>query len=419
MGLVEIVGFAWQFSLEALSARRLRAALTISMVFIGATLVTGLNGMTQGMNASVKSQLSSLGPNVLTVVPTPRPLQANFASAAAPMTFNDQTAMRIRSFPDVRDVVPFYRGVVSVSGGGASRSATLLALDQSKINLVNPSIDLQAGHLVSPIDTIGVVLGSKVAYPPGQIQPLAEVGQTITVEYTHVDAVGGQQRTVADHRTLVVRGILGPTGDETGDNTIYVSVPTGNAILKRSGKYNGIFAISSDVEANDGIEKTILSRFGVDNIGVLTPKSMAERTLSILGGFSAFTLAIALVSLIVGAIGIATTLFTSVMERTREIGVLKAIGFTNMLVLLIFLVESAAVGVLGGIAGIAVGSVAANLFIKKMPMVQLRGANLHASLSPQDLFLTLLLSIGLSVVAGIYPAWRASRLDPVVALRKE
>jgi len=421
MSKAELLTFAGQFSFEALSSRKLRAILTIAMVFIGATLVTSLNGMSQGMNEAVKNQLKGLGPNVIMVVPTPRPLQANFASAAAPMTFNDQTALRIRSFQDVRDVVPAFRARVTVSaGGGMSQSATLYALDQSKIDLVSPSVAIEAGRLVSPIDSLGIVLGSKVAYPPGQLQPLAKVGQTVTLEYSRVETVGGQQKTIVEHRTFAVRGILSPIGDENADAAVYVSPSAGNALLKRSGKYDLLFVISSDPSANVEIEKTILHRFGVDNIGVLTPKSIAERTLSIVGGFSTFTLAIAIVSLVVGAIGITTTLFTSVMERTREIGVLKALGFTNRLVLMVFLAESVAIGLLGGIAGIAVGSLAADLFVRRMPMMRGVGPeNVHAALTPQDLLLTLLLSIGVSMAAGIYPAWRASRLDPVVALRKE
>ena len=115
--------------------------------------------------------------------------------------------------------------------------------------------------------------------------------------------------------------------------------------------------------------------------------------------------------------GIVTTLYTSVMERTREIGLLKALGFRNEVIMLIFLSESALIGVLGGILGILGGIAGAQVLAQFSLRVQERSSN-RSSYS-QILATVFGLSLLLSVMAGLYPAWRAARLDPIEALRKE
>lgn len=415
MGLVDL----FQFAFEALTARRLRSALTVMMVLIGASLVTSLNGMTQGMNTFVNSQLSSLAPNVLIVLPAPRSI-GSFGPPPAPvMTFNEQTVNTLRGFHEVREVIPFYRGAAKISAGGFSKNVNVLGIDHSKLQFVTPSISVDDGHLVSKTDSLGIVLGSKVAYPPGQIQQVAKVAQIVSLEFSYVETKGGQQRSVVERRSFQVKGILNPIGDDSRDESVYISPPAANAFMKKSGKYDGMYAITTNIEANGRLEKAVLGYFGPTSIGVISPKSIAERVQSIIGGFRTFMTTVALVSLIVGAIGIVTTLFTSVMERTTEIGVLKAIGFDNKLVLLIFLCESAAIGVLGGTLGIGIGSASANMVVRRLPLIQFQGRNVQASLAPEDLAFTWGLSVFLSILAGLYPAWRASKLDPVDALRKE
>jgi putative ABC transport system permease protein len=137
-----------------------------------------------------------------------------------------------------------------------------------------------------------------------------------------------------------------------------------------------------------------------------------------MGSFMSFISAIAYVSMFVGAVGIVTTLYTSVMERTREIGLLKAIGYGRNSILLMFLAESAIIGILGGLLGLAFGGIGAYVLLRVMPFGG--GAqSITPYFVPTDLFQTFLISAVLSIAAGLYPAWRGSKLSPIAALRKE
>lgn len=336
------------------------------------------------------------------------------------MVMNEQTLQVFRSFGGVQTVIPFYRGSVTVISGGQSRSVIVMGIDQNKLPYVTPDISLQEGSYVGKLDPVGIIFGYQIAYPPGQTNPFVRVGQIVTLEFTHITSVGGQEKATTERRSFQVKGILNQLGNEFRDTLVYVSLPAANSFLKKAGKYNGAYVITNDADVNDVVEKSILQYFGANNIGVISPKDIAERVQSIQGGFRFFMTVVSVISLMVGAMGIVTTMFTSVVERTREIGVLKALGSNNKMVLLVFLFESAAIGILGGIIGIAAGSVMANSLIDRLPLQDFRVFRTGgAVLTPQDVAFTFGLSVLLSMGAGLYPAWRASKLDPVHALRSE
>lgn len=413
--LVDIIHFAF----EALTDRKLRSGLTILMVLVGAGLVTSLNGMTTGIYSFVNAQLSTLAPNVVIVLPSARPFQQSGGPPPPPtITFTETTVMQMRGIQHVRDAIPLYRGSIVITSLGKSQRTNLIGMDQSKLPLVNPDITFREGEFIGRTDGIGIVLGFNVAFPPGQSNPFVDkIGRLVTVEYSTLDSK--TQRPVTYKRTFQVKGIMNQIGSEFRDNSVYVSLPAANAFMQKGGKYDGMYLLTLDAEYNDAVEKYILSYWGENNIGVISPKSIAERIQSIVGGLSAFMSAVAMVSLLVGAMGIVTTLYTAVMERTREIGVLKALGFTNKLVLFSFLCESAVIGIIGATMGLMIGSAGASFVVRRLPLQMFQGRNISAALSFQDLATTWLISVGLSLVAGLYPAWRASKLDPVVAFRRE
>lgn len=217
----------------------------------------------------------------------------------------------------------------------------------------------------------------------------------------------------------MVKGILNEIGNEFRDNSVFISPPAANAFLKKGGKYDVTYTITADASRNDEVQEAIINRFGVTNVGVVSPRDIAERTQAIQGGFGFFMSVIAVISLAVGAMGIVTTMTTSVMERTREIGVLKAIGSSNKVVLLVFLFESAAIGMIGAIGGLVAGSIAANLLIQKLPLQDIRAFKAaEAVITPFDVAYIFAMAVAMSIFAGLYPAYRASKMDPVEALRR-
>jgi len=414
IGLADI----FHFSFEALWDRKVRSGLTILMVVMGASLVTSLNGMTQGMDAFMKSQLSTLATNVLFVLPAPRQLQMAGPPPAPQMVMNDQTVQVIRSIKGVQMAFPAYRAAVTVSSGSQSRQAFLFGVDIEKLVYVNPDLSLSEGSFYSRIDTNGIVFGNKVAYPPGQPNPLVRVGQIVSLEYTHVEKSGVQEKVVTERRSFQVKGILNEVGSEWRDNAVYISVPAANAFLRKAGKYDVVYTVTTDTSVNEEVQQALINRFGVTNVGVITPKDIAERVESIQGGFRFFMTVVAIISLIVGSMGIVTTMFTSVIERTREIGILKALGSTNKVVLLFFLLESAAIGILGAIAGMSMGVAASNFLVQRLPLQDIRFFRAAGAVfTPFDFIYVFALAVGMSMLAGLYPAWRAAKMDPVDALR--
>ncbi|MBU0461775.1 MAG: FtsX-like permease family protein, partial [Nanoarchaeota archaeon] len=153
------------------------------------------------------------------------------------------------------------------------------------------------------------------------------------------------------------------------------------------------------------------------DFSLTSSKQMQETRASMMNTMSIFLLAIAAVSLIVGAIGIANTMFTSVLEKTKEIGIMKAIGARNRDILLIFLLNSAFIGLVGGIFGIILGTVLAGFLPALMGGTPFaRGT---ATISLMSVLLALSVSTIVGIVAGIIPAYQGSRLKPVDALRYE
>lgn len=157
------------------------------------------------------------------------------------------------------------------------------------------------------------------------------------------------------------------------------------------------------------------------DFSVTSAKAQQQRISDITSTLTLFLGAIAAVSLLVGAIGIANTMFTSVLEKTKEIGIMKAIGAKNRDILMIFLFNSAMVGMVGGLLGIALGSAVSSIIPYLGIGIQMPGSRggFTTFVSPMLLIGTLSLAVGVGIAAGVIPAYRASRLKPVDALRYE
>ncbi|MFH8132428.1 MAG: FtsX-like permease family protein, partial [Candidatus Aenigmatarchaeota archaeon] len=172
-------------------------------------------------------------------------------------------------------------------------------------------------------------------------------------------------------------------------------------------------------------EKLMLSRHVTEetkDFTITSTKTIQETVLNVMNTINLFLAGIAGVSLLVGAIGIANTMFMSVVERTRQIGTLKAIGATNFEVMEIFLFESAFIGLLGGLIGIFLGFIASGLISELGIRFLAVGARAQASLTvitPELILFGLAFSTFIGILAGILPARRAAHLQPVEALRYE
>lgn len=409
----DIVGL----SFGALSERKVRSGLTILMVVIGATLITSIYGLNAGMGNFVNQQLSILGANLLIVTPVPILVaQGPSGGAGSSVILNEQTVKTLKGISGVDVVVPVYSGGVRMVSHGTSRDLSIDGMDQRYLRAIYPTVSLENGAYLQTADSIGIVLGHEVAHPEGRTTPFATVGETVTLQFSFVEDTAQGQRSQVKTRVFQVKGILNSVGSQGVDSSAFITTSAANALFNKGGHYSAIYVVTKDSALNDQIEARIKKIYS-DQIGVISPKSLASTIQELLGGFTGFISSVGAISLLVGAVGIVTTLYTSVMERTREIGLLKALGFRNGVIMVIFLAESAIIGIIGGIlgvlGGIAGAQVLASLFAFG-PESMIRPVIL-----PSDVVTVFGLSLLLSVGAGLYPAWRAARLDPIVALRKE
>jgi len=409
----------FSLSLDALRERKTRSALTVLMVVVGSALMTALNGLGAGFGAFIDDQFSQLAPNIMFVTSAQQENTGPFGGGPPPapkITLNDAVVTRINSLPFVDDVIPSYQARVTLESRGKSADATVFSIDPQKLFVIAPTVKFVEGSSIRQNDPSAIILSDRVANPPGESTPFAVVGQSLRVTYSFVDPDTGRQEE--NSKSFVVSAIMEPTGNPTIDNAVVFNRITGNALLEKAGRYDALLVAAESGEYVEVVEEEIRKLYG-NNIGITTATAILETIQEFTTGFTSFILSIALVALLVGGVGIITTLYTSVMERIREIGTMKAIGAQNSFILSLFLSEAVMIGMFGATLGLLLGIAGGYVLIAGFAGQDPGSSGLTPVFLPADLASVWVLSVGLSVIAGSYPAWKASRLPPIMALRRE
>ena len=405
-------------SFDALKERKARSALTILMVIVGGGLMISINGMSAGQSAFVSRQLNTLAPNILTVSSG----QHGFRAPSGPPTiiFNSEVVNRIKSLPYVQQVIPEYQGQLQVNAMGNIENAQVMGMDPTKLSLISPSMQLVPGSSIQPNNPTGMLVGDSIANPPGLTTPFVTVGQTVKATYSFADPHTGKLQTAS--RSFVVTGIMQPTGNNQIDKAVVINEATANSLFHKAGKYDSMAVAAISADYVNAVQQEITNIYGSNNIGVTTPKAILAARQQFQSGNSSFILDIAFISLLVGAVVIITTLYTSVNERIKEIGTMKAIGAKSGFILSLFMSEALFIGLIGSTLGILMGIMGAYIMTGFAPGIAGGGGAGAAHISPiflpGDLLNVWILSVALSLAAGIFPAWKASRLSPLEALRR-
>jgi putative ABC transport system permease protein len=212
-------------------------------------------------------------------------------------------------------------------------------------------------------------------------------------------------------------GVLGIGGPN--DLGIYIPIQKAQSFFDTKEAYAIIVRLnSSDNKTITEIAKLIQEHYD-NQVTVITPNSVTETLNSVFQTNTLFLGGIAAISLLVAGIGIMNIMIVSLIERTREIGILKALGMKSRTVLAIFLGESVIIGLIAAITGIAIGWGMANLILAALSITQAGGLAIIPVLTPTVLGGAFGFGVGVSVIFALYPAWRASKLKPVEALRYE
>src|SRR5581483_11171289 len=405
-------------SFDALKERKARSALTILMVVVGGGLMIAINGMSAGQSAFVNKQLSTLAPNVLTVSSG----QHGFRGPSGPPTiiFNSEVVNRLKSLPYVQQVIPEYQGQLQLNAMGNIQNIQVLGMDPTKLTLISPSLQLVPGSTLQANNPTGMLVGDSVANPPGLTTSFVSVGQTVRASYSYADPTTGKLQTAS--RSFVVTGVIAPTGNNQIDKAVIINEATANYLFHKSGKYDSMAVVAISADYVNAVQQEITNIYGSNNIGVITPKAILQTRQQFQSGNSSFILDIAFISLLVGTVGIITTLYTSVNERIKEIGTMKAIGAKSTFILSLFMSEALLIGLIGSTLGILMGVNLAFLLTGFAPSGGGGGGGGASHVTPifipHDILNVWILSVILAVIAGIFPAWKASRLSPLEALRR-
>jgi putative ABC transport system permease protein len=428
-------------SFDALKERKVRSALTIVMVMVGSSLLVAVNGIGAGFSAFFNEQFKNLAPNILFVSSTQQDENSDTggpgvggvgAPSTAKITLNDAVVSRLKSIPFVEEVIPSYQSQVDVESAGEIKSFSVLSIDPTKLTVIAPTLGFVEGSSIRQNDPSSILVAEDVANPPGEDTPFISLGQSVKVRYSFVDPQTGKSEQ--ETKNFVVSGIMESTGNPTIDEALVINEDSGNSLFQKAGKFDSLFVTTQSSEFVDVVEDEIRKLYGND-IGITTVKAILETIEEFTGGINAFLSSIAIVALVVGAVGIITTLYTSVIERVKEIGTLKAMGAQNRTILVLFLIEALLIGIFGATFGLAAGigmgyalsatfsSESSDDSSSEETGETSTTSSDESSTTPiylaQDMAGVWAISVSLSILAGLFPAWKASRYLPVEALRSQ
>jgi putative ABC transport system permease protein len=389
------------YAVRGITETKFRFLLNLLGIVIGCMAITGLISITEGLNNNINDQLGTLGTNTITVTPvrTQGP-QAQFQTGSE-LDYRDVT--EIRKIPNVALVSPTISGKIGVyTVKGKTYSSFTSGIDENFF-IINESIELEKGREIQRNDKAVAVIGSNIAYPDGETQ-LFEVGDRIRIQANNEEG-----DVEINLRIIGVMKESGGTFFADPDNSIYIPLRTFEQIYGTGGKYSSIQVLAESQSSVTNIALAIEEN--VEGTSVITAETLMETVGMILNSVQAVLGGIAAISLVVAGVGIINTMTISVLERTHEIGVLKAVGAKNFEIVVTFLIEATITGFIGGLIGSVSGFLLSNLVGSYVGIDAIISIPLGA--------LVVFFAVITSTLSGIYPAWRASNLNPVDALRNE
>ena len=387
-------------AIEAIKVNKLRSSLTALGVIIGVSAIILLISISSGLQRYVSGEFEKLGANSLFIVPG----KFRFTGGGPPravnkITFKIAEAIEKEKGGVIGEVLPFLEIDVTANYRGKSKITTLFGTKTAYFDLAG--IGVESGRIISEGDNTSA-------------RRVAVVGKTIASDLYGIEEPVGKKIQVSN-KSFQVIGVLKPQGNVGGvdiDNQVIIPLKSARK-LTGTDQVNSILVRSSSStmvpQAKEAVERVLRRSLSEDDFSILTQEQLLSSVLQIIGVLTTALGGIAEISLVVGGVGISNIMLVSVTERTREIGLRKAVGAKPRDILKQFLIEAVILSFSGGLIGVGIGYVGSLIL----------GQFLQTAVPLWAVLLGLGFSTSVGVIFGVFPALRASRLEPIVALRHE
>ena len=423
------------YSYSAIKLRKLRATLTTLGVVIGIAAIVALLSITQGLQTTITDQLErGLSADTLIVVPGSSALGGGTGGgglgggigsggSSAPLYVNYTGEINTLS-PDIVTSLAIIQkpGYLQNSANETRRVNAIVGVDFSQYANAYSTTFLAASGSVplNPADN-DIVVGARVSDPRLNGTLFIQANEQVSLLWTNNTIIPFVNETYTAHISGVLDRIGGFGVGGPSDTGVYIPLSQAENFFGTNEADMIIVKLtSSDPAVVNSTSKAITDYFG-NQVSVISATAVQSLLTTIFSTVSLFLGGIAAISLLVAGIGIMNIMIVSLIERTREIGILKALGMKSRTVLYIFLTESVIIGLIGAVIGVVSGWILANVVALFLGRGGIIGSALTITpiLTPEVLIGALSFGVGISVIFALYPAWRASKLKPVEALRYE
>jgi len=427
------VGDVFSYAFSAIRLRKLRAGLTTLGVVIGIAAIVALLSISQGLQTTITGQLQSGFVTDALIVSTGG--GTAFGPGSNLVTETDFTLLvnhtqLINEIEGVATSMPIIQQVGYIKSGEREVTSYVVGIDFAKYaDIYSSTFVAENGNIPLNPDSDTVVVGKRVSDPGKNGTLLCDVNESVEIIWVNATVLPPTNETYVGNVVAVLEEVGGFSFVGPSDSAVYIPISQAQSFFGTDEVDDIIVKLENDDEATiERVSEAIEDAFS-GQVSVTSSTAVLSIVSSVFSTIELFLGGIAAISLLVAGVGIMNIMIVSLMERTREIGILKALGMKSRTVLAIFISEAVIVGLLGAIFGIGLGWVLANVAARVFTgggfafggdqAAASSGFAITPVITPTVLIGALGFGIAVSVIFALYPAWRASKLKPVDALRYE
>lgn len=385
------------FAVKSVKERKTRALLTILGIAVGPAAIVAINSMVEGYSHTILSEISGfLSPYDIVITPT----------GAGP-SISQYVVEQLSSIPGVKMGIPFYTIPALVQTPQGKTGVTIFSVNLNQLRVAAPGLSLMQGNYPPPVDyeaIAGYDFLTDYGFTAGE--PIQ-----VTLFYDGLNST----------RSFLISGVLNEFGSFLGvdvDKSLVVPLSFGEQFTPY---FNGVILVAYSTSQVNAIVNSIKAKYG-GAFNIVVAEEFIKLIGNTLTSLNGLLISAGATSFVVSFMGVTTTMFTSVVERTREIGLLRALGFTRKDVMVMFLTEAFVMGLIGGGIGLLAGMLMATVLTSEhfgLGFSFLKGLQVIPVFSPTFLVEAIGIAVVLSLVAALAPSYRASKEEPSVALRHE